>query len=499
MITNTTTTDLKNAPSEPILRPHEPEGHLPPAPPPHTVKKPKKRGFIWMFILLAVVGVTVFAVVRASKPGLVAQPQNGGGRRGGGARGAGLGPQPVVVTKVKTMNVPVYLTGLGNVSAYYTVTVKSRVDGQLMRVNFKEGDTVKAGDELAQIDPRPYQVQLEQAQGQLAKDSALLTNAKLDLARYQTLLAEDAIPKQQLDTQIATVGQDEGNIKTDMANISNANLQLTYATVVSPITGRVGLRLVDPGNIVHASDASGLIVITQIQPISVFFTIPEDSLPQVLAKLRAGAHLATDAFNRDSSQKIASGTLLTVDNQIDNTTGTSKLKAVFENKDNALFPNQFVNIRLLVATKPNQVVVPSEAIQHGQQGPFVFLVDENSKVKMQNVQPDIVLDNDLTSISAGLQANDPVVTDGTDRLQTGTLVRVRRPGEDPLAIPGGGRGRNRSGKGTKVTGAADSAAQGGGGRPGSGMKSGAADTSGQGTTGQGRPSRGQGQKGGVKQ
>lgn len=442
-MTNTTTTDLKNEPA--VRVPEPPGGHVPP-----SGRKPRKRGFVWVIFFLAIVGVAGYAVWRASQPGLIPQSQNGGGGRRGGGRGAGaFGPQPVVVTKARKVDVPVYLTGLGNVSAFYTVTVKSRVDGQLMRVNFKEGDYVKEGQELAQIDERPFIVQQEVAEGQLARDQALLANAKVDLQRYEGLVAQDAIPRQQLDTQRSTVGQYEGNVKTDQANIDNAKLQRTYSHIQAQISGRIGLRLVDPGNIVHASDQNGLLVITQLQPISVYFTIPEDTVPQVMSKLRAGAKLPVDAFNRDNSVKLASGTLLTVDNQIDASTGTSKLKAVFDNKDNTLFPNQFVNMRLLVDTKRNQIVVPTEAIQHGQQGNFVFLVDEDSKVKMQNVTPDITLDDkDLTSISSGLVEDDPVVTDGTDRLQNGSTVRVRRPGEDPLALPAGGRGRGgRGGRG----------------------------------------------------
>jgi multidrug efflux system membrane fusion protein len=440
MTTNTTTTDLKSPAEEQTKQTEAPHRHTVP-PPEH---KPRKRGIVWVLLLLLVGGVAAYAVWKAGQPGLIPANPNAGGRgRGRGGAGA-FGPTPVVIAKAKQSNVPVYLTGLGNVSAFYTVTVKSRVDGQLMSVAFKEGDYVKEGQLLAQIDPRPYQVQLEQAEGALAHDQALLTNAQLDLTRYRTLLAQDAIPKQQLDTQVATVGQYQGNIKTDQANIDNAKLQLVYAKVTAPISGRIGLRLVDPGNIVHASDANGLLVITQLQPISVLFTIPEDSLPQVMTKLRAGVRLTADAFNRDNSSKIASGYLLTVDNTIDQTTGTSKMKAVFDNKDNALFPNQFVNVRLLVDTKHNQVVVPSVAIQHGQQGPFVFLVGSDSKVKMQNVTPDIVLDDNTTSISSGLAAGDSVVIDGTDRLQNGSPVRERKPGDDGSGA-GGGRGRGGRG------------------------------------------------------
>ena len=448
MITNTTTTDLKNAPPEPVVRHHGPDVLPPPPAGNKPGTKPKKRGFIWILLLLVVVGVAGYAVWRAGQPGLVVQPQNGGGR-GRGRNAAGAGPQPVVVYKAKRANVPVTLTGLGNVSAFYTVTVKTRVDGQLMKVDFKEGDDVKQGQQLALIDPRPYEVMLAQAEGQLARDQAQLIDARLDLDRYKGLLAQDAIPKQQLDTQIATVGQAEGNVKTDMANIDNAKLQITYANIISPITGRIGLRLVDPGNIVHAADSTGLFVITQLQPISVFFTIPEDSVPQVMRKLRANVKLTAEAWNRDNSKKLATGYLLTVDNQIDPTTGTSKLKAVFPNTDNALFPNQFVNVVLSVDQKPNEIVIPSVGIQHGQSGPFVFLANGDSKaegtktVSIRNVTPDIVLDNDTTSISAGLTDDDPVVVDGTDRLQSGSVVRVRRPGEDPLANPGG---RGRSGK-----------------------------------------------------
>lgn len=447
MPTNTNQPEYKTLPE--VGRQDSPVQHLP-APP--SSRKPKKRGLIWVVFLLIVAGVAGYAVWRASHPATVARGAGGGG---GGFRGGGqLGPVPVVVSKVARSSIPVYLNGLGNVTAFYTVTVKSRVDGQIMKVDFNEGDLVHEGQVLIEIDPRPYQVQLELAEGTLARDQAMLNNAKLDLQRYQTLLAQDAIPKQQLDTQTALVAQFEGNIKQDTANIDSAKLNLTYAKVTAPITGVVGLRQVDPGNIVHASDANGMIVITELQPISVLFTIPEDSLPQVTQKLRAGAHPTVDAYNRDNSKRLASGTLVTLDNQIDSTTGTSKLKAVFQNSDNALFPQQFVNIRLLVDTLGNQEVVPNVAVQNGQQGTFVYVVDDDSRVHLKTVQVGITTETS-SQILGGLSDGDRVVVDGTDRLIEGARVRVRKAGElenppgfDPTAGGGGGGGK-KGGKGKK--------------------------------------------------
>jgi multidrug efflux system membrane fusion protein len=435
-------------------------------------KRPgKARGLIWFVLLLGIVGVAGYAVWRAGQPASAQRaqgggpggggPGGGGGGRGGG-RGGNNGPVPVVVATVGRSSIPVYLNGLGNVAAFYTVTIKSRVDGQLMKVDFNEGDFVKEGQVLAEIDPRPYQVQLESAQGTLAKDQALLDNAKVDFDRYTKLVQTDAVPKQQLDTQTALVSQYEAAIRQDAAAVDNAKLNLIYAKITAPISGVAGLRLVDPGNIVHAADAGGIVVITQLQPIAVLFTIPEDSLPQITQKLRAGAHLTVDAYNRDNSQKIASGTLLTVDNQIDNTTGTSKLKAVFENKDFALFPQQFVNVHLLVDSLPNQLVVPNVAVQNGQQGTFVYTVDDSSRVHLKTVQVSRTTETS-SDITSGIAEGDRVVVDGTDRLVENAVVRVRKAGE--LENPpdsgdgsgGGGRGRGRRGNGN-----AQSAGQGGG-------------------------------------
>ena len=409
--------------------------------------RPKKRGLIWVVFLLMIAAVATYAVRHAGDP--TTAPKGGGGGFGGGGRGAGIGPVPVVVTKVSRSSIPVYLNGLGNVSPYYTVTIKSRVDGQLMKVDFNEGDLVKEGQTLIEIDPRPFEIQLEMTQATLARDQALLANARLDLKRYQELIKTNSIPSQQLDTQTALVSQYEANTKQDQANIDNVRLQLVYAKITAPITGVAGLRLVDPGNMVHAGDANGMVTLTQLQPIAVLFTIPEDNLPQVTRKLRTGAHLPVDAYNRDNSKKLASGTLMTMDNQIDATTGTSKLKAVFDNKDNTLFPQQFVNISVLVDTLQNQLVVPNVAVQNGQQGTFVYVVDDDSVVHLKTVQVGITTSTSA-DILTGIEDGDRVVVDGTDRLVEGATVRVRKAGEmdnPPGYEPGrGGRG-GRGGKG----------------------------------------------------
>lgn len=447
MTTNTTPTDLKPLPDVHRI---DPPGH-PPEPKPSGGKK---RAFIWVFFLVVIAAVAGYAVWRAGQPGLI--PAQGGGRGGGfggpggpGGRGGG-GVLPVVVAKAAKAAVPVYLNGLGNVTAFYTVGVQSRVAGQIMSVGFKEGDLVQQGQVLAEIDPRPYQVALEVAEGTLAHDSALLADARLDLERYIKLLAQDAIPSQQLDTQKALVAQYEGSIKQDQANVDSAKLQLTYSKVTAPITGVVGLRQIDPGNIIQTTSAP-FIIITQLQPISVLFTIPEDSLPQVEQKIRSGAVLTADAYNRDMTQKIATGRFMTVDNQIDNTTGTSKLKAVFDNKDNALFPQQFVNVRLHVDTLQDQIVIPTVAIQQGQQGTFVYKIDENNKAHLQVVKVGVG-DQTQTAITSGLEVGDQVAVDGADRLQDGSTVRIRRAGEleqeaaaDAAALANRG-GRGRGGK-----------------------------------------------------
>jgi len=343
-------------------------------------------------------------------------------------KNGGAGAVPVVAARARRGNIGVYFTGLGAVTPINTVTVRSRVDGQLMNVFYKEGDLVQKGEKLAEIDPRPFQVQLEMAEAQRMKDQALLENARTDLTRYETLLKQNATPEQQVATQKATVAQDEGAVKADQGQIDSAKLNLTYCEITAPITGRVGLRLVDPGNIVHASDANGLLVITQIQPTSVVFTISEDQLPAVLQKIRSGQKLAVDAYNREMTKRIARGYMSTVDNQIDQTTGTVRLRATFNNDDNALFPNQFVNARLLVEEKRGVVLLPNAAIQRSSNTTYVYFVKADSTVTVSNITIGTTEGED-TEIVSGLQAGDVVVMTGADRLQEGSRVNAQIPDE----------------------------------------------------------------------
>lgn len=337
---------------------------------------------------------------------------------------------PVTVTPAIREDLPVYLTGLGSIEAYYTVNVKSRVDGQLVDVKFKEGEFVKQGAVLAVIDPRPYQVQLEQAQAQLFKDQASLRDAQLNYERYKGLLQNSgAMSQQQVDTQQATVDQLQGSVRNDQAAVDNVKLNLDYCHITAPVSGRIGLRLVDPGNIVHASDTNPMLVITQLQPITAVFTLPEDQLPEV-AKHQRLAPLQVDAYSRDDSTKLASGKLLTIDNQIDQTTGTGKLKAVFSNEDSALWPNQFVNIHMLLQTDKNATVVPAAAVLQGPQGSYVYVVKPDNTVEARLVNT-AISQGTQTSIASGLSPNEVVVTDGQDKLQNGSKVEPHQQPANP--------------------------------------------------------------------
>jgi len=395
--------------------------------------QPRSSGArFWIWVAVVVLAAGGFWYYRSSHAKDAQNAAVPAGPSKGSGRGAGPGnfSVPVVVATTTKGDLPVYLNGLGTVTPLSTVTVRSRVDGQLVDVAFKEGQFVKQGDLLAQIDPRPFQVQLEQAEGQLAKDQAQRKDAEVNLERFKLLFNEGVIPKQQLDTQAASVGQFDGAIKTDQAQIDNAKLQLTYSRITAPVSGRIGLRIVDPGNIVHATDTNGLLIITQIQPISVIFTLPQDQLPQVFDQLHKGAaQLSVEAYDRDNTQKIATGKLLTIDNQIDVTTGTYKLKAIFNNEDSSLFPNQFVNTHLLVDTKRNLSLVPLAALQRGPQGTYVYVVENGNTVKIHNITVAQTTAGTV-GISAGLAPGEVVVTDGQDKLQDGTKVV---PNQSPTA------------------------------------------------------------------
>jgi multidrug efflux system membrane fusion protein len=330
----------------------------------------------------------------------------------------------ISASPARRADLPVILRGLGTVTAYNTVNVKARVDGPIVAIHFTEGQFVNQGQVLAELDPRTFQAALDQAEGQLARDQAQLHDAEVNQQRYQKLWEAQVIAKQQLDTQAAAVGQYRGGIEADQAAIENAKLNLSFTKITAPMSGRIGLRMVDVGNIVHASDANPLAVITQMQPIAVLFTLPADSLPSVLAKLRAGAKLPVEAYDRADQNRIATGTLQTVDNQIDPQTGTTRLKAVFQNSDSALFPQQFVNCRLLLETRRGALVIPSAAVQRGPRGQYVYVVKDDHTVTMRQVTLGIT-EGESVEVKSGVSPGEVVVTDGQDKLQEGGKVEVR--------------------------------------------------------------------------
>ena len=407
--------------------------------PAHPVRR--GGGWIWLIALLVLIAAGVGAWWWSGGGSSAPSEQAKGKGRGD----ASVRPMPVVAAAARTGNIDVFINALGTVVPRNMVVVRSRVDGQLVSVAFKEGQNVKQGDLLAQIDPRPFQVQLTQANGQMARDQAQLKNAQVDLERYRTLLSQDSISRQQVDTQAALVTQYQGAIEADRGAVEAAKLQLTYSRVTAPISGRVGLRQVDVGNIVHASDANGLVTITQVQPVGVIFPIPEDNVPRVVKHMQADPNLPVEAYDRSQQVKLAVGKLITFDNQIDPATGTVRLKAEFANTDNVLFPNQFVNVRMGIETRQNVVLVPSAAVQRGAPGTFVFLVNPDRTVTARTVVVGAV-QGENTQIQSGIAAGDMVVVDGADRLREGAKVELVDPNAAQQAPQQGG-GRRGSGAG----------------------------------------------------
>jgi multidrug efflux system membrane fusion protein len=428
---------------------------LPPLPPP---AERRKRFLVYgialvVIVILAVAGWRLFGSGDGDaqktqsadgKGGKAGQGKGGAGKGGGGRFGGGAGGvQPVQAVAAKLGDINIVQTALGTATALRTVTVKPRVDGQLSSVNYVEGQIVPAGHPLAQIDPIPFQLALAQVEGQLARDAAQLNNARLDLDRYTTLLAQDSIAKQQVDQQAALVKQLEGTVKIDQAVVDNAKLQLSYTHIEAPISGKLGLKVVDPGNMVHSSDANGVATITQVDPMSVVFTIPQDVLPRVLQRLASGDKPPVEAWDREQKVLLAKGVLLTTDNQIDVTTGTVKLKAQFPNPQGTMFPNQFVNVRMVIDTLKGTVVVPSAAIQRGNEGTVVYVVKEDNTVTLRKVTVGPT-EGQLTAVTQGLQDGERVITDGVDRIREGAKVEVTEPGAGLRQRGGAGPGKGEA-------------------------------------------------------
>jgi membrane fusion protein, multidrug efflux system len=429
-------------PSPTIGQPHgapDAPARPPAGTPPLNIPPPRRSKLRWLWLpilaALAWAGYTYWPKIGPMLSGPTAPVAKSSKK--GGKNGA----NPVVAVRTHRGNIGVYYANVGSVTAIYTDTITSVVSGQLMAVNYKEGDLVQKGQLLIEIDPRPYQVQLENAEGQLAKDQALLADAILDLARYETLVKQNAVPTQTLDTQRALVDQYKGTVKSDESMINSAKLNLVYSKITAPITGRVGLRLVDPGNIVQSTATTPLVVITQMDPISVLFPVVEDQLQTIYAKQRAGENLSVEAWDRTNTTKIATGRLSTIDNQIDQTTGTVRVRADFDNKNFELFPNQFVNVRLLVQQKSGVTLLADAAIQRSTTQLYVFLVKPDATVTVRNVTVG-TSDGGETEITSGLQPGDEVVVTGVDKLQEGAKVSVAIQGEQP-----GGRGGGASKKG----------------------------------------------------
>jgi len=445
--------------------PATPPGRLEPEAPPPSQSPRWRRMLVRIAVVLALAAAAVFAWQKIEKVENSAPPtaegQNGGR--------SGQAPQTVRVAPVTLGDMPITIDALGTVTPFETVTIRTQIAGNLVTVAFTEGQIVKKGDFLAQIDPRPYQASLAQAQGQLAKDQALLGQAQSDLTRYEALNKQDSIAKQQVDDQVALVAQDKAAIATDQAQVQTAQLNLDYTHIVSPITGRVGLRLVDPGNYLQPSDATGIVVITQIDPISVVFSTPEDNLPRIGARLNSGAKLAVTVFDRANVNQLATGTLTTYDSQVDVTTGTIKMRATFDNPNGVLFPQQFVNVRLLVDTLTGVALAPNAAVQVGPSGNFVYLLNADSTVSKRDVVTG-PSDGKRTTITSGLASGDKVVIDGVDRLRDGAKVTIA----EAAAGAAGGQGLQPNGAGA---GASGGDAQGRHHRHGQGGQAGGGDAS----------------------
>ena len=394
----------------------------------------------WTILVVIVLAIGYAAVIRPLFKSAALERAGAGGR-----------PLPVAAEPARKSDLNVRIVALGTVTPVSTVTVRSRVDGQLQKIFFKEGQEVEAGAPLVEIDPRPFEVQKQQMEAQLAKDNAQLVNARLDFERFTTLLAQDSVAKQQVDTQAALVRQYEASVKLDQAQIDTASLQLAYAHIIAPIAGRVGLRLVDLGNMIHASDANGIAVITQLRPITVVFSIPQDALPGVLKRFQSGEPMVVEAFDRDGRTLLASGRLVTIDNQIDPTTGTVKLRAEFPNTDEMLFPNQFVNVQLIAAQIQGATVVPTAAVQRGTAGTYVYLVTDKDGQKTASVR--VVetgpSEHGVIDITKGLAPGDVVVVDGVDKLREGSAVDLISPLTGAPGTPGPGATKGTGGPGRK--------------------------------------------------